>query len=192
GRYLLYTRPQDGFVDTGKGGGIAYGFIDDFCDPVIKEEFLLDAKRYHTVYELKNGAGPSPIRSERGWIHIAHGVRNTAAGLRYVLYAFATALDDPTKVIAKPSGYLLAPQGAERVGDVSNVLFSNGVIVDDDGRVFLYYASSDTRLHVATTTMTRLTDYVFNNPPEAFRSLDSAKQRKALVAANEAAKKGAR
>jgi len=192
GRYLLYTRPQDGFIDTGKGGGIAFGYLDDFTHPVIKEEFLLDAKKYHTIYELKNGAGPSPIKTDRGWIHIAHGVRNTAAGLRYVLYAFATALDDPSKVIAKPSGYLLAPQGGERVGDVSNVLFTNGVIVDDAGCVYLYYASSDTRLHVATSTLARLTDYVFHNPPEAFRSLDSAAQRKALAAANDAVKKGAR
>ncbi len=191
GRYLLYTRPQDGFIDTGKGGGIAYGFLDDFTRPVIKEEFLLDAKKYHTIYELKNGAGPSPLKTDRGWIHIAHGVRNTAAGLRYVLYAFATALDDPTRVIAKPSGYLLAPRGEERVGDVSNVLFTNGAIVDDAGRVYVYYASSDTRLHVATTTLARLTDYVFHNPPEAYRSLDCAKQRQALAAANDAVKKGA-
>jgi len=192
GRYLLYTRPQDGFIETGKGGGIAYGFIDDFQHPVIQEEFLLDAKKYHTIYELKNGAGPAPIKTARGWIHIAHGVRNTAAGLRYVLYAFATALDDPTKVIAKPSGYLLAPRGAERLGDVGNVLFCNGAVKNEKDQIFIYYASADTRMHVATTDITRLTDYVFGNPPERFRSLDCAKQRKTLADANETALKGAK
>lgn len=184
GKYLLYTRPQDGFIDTGSGGGIACGFVDSMERPVIREEILLDAKKYHTVYETKNGVGPSPIKTDRGWIHLAHGVRNTAAGLRYVLYAFATALDDPTKVIAKPSGYLLAPRGQERTGDVSNVLFTNGAVLGEDGKVFLYYGSSDTRLHVAETTLARLVDYVFGNPPEAFRSADSVRQRLALIENN--------
>ncbi len=159
---------------------------------MIREEFLLDAKRYHTIYELKNGAGPAPIRTDRGWIHIAHGVRNTAAGLRYVLYAFATALDDPTKIIAKPSGYLLAPRGEERIGDVGNVLFCNGAIKNEKDEIFLYYASADTRLHVASTDVARLSAYVFGNPPERFRSLDCARQRKTLADANENALKGAK
>ncbi|MFA5006517.1 MAG: glycosidase [Candidatus Izemoplasmatales bacterium] len=191
GKYLLYTRPQDGFIETGAGGGIAFGFVDDMTRPVVAEEKILDAKRYHTVYELKNGAGPAPIKTERGWIHVAHGVRNTAAGLRYVLYAFATALDDPTRVVAKPSGYLLAPRGAERVGDVSNVLFANGAIVDGTD-VYLYYASSDTRLHVAGTTIARLADYVFENPSERFRSLDCAHQRADLADHNEKILEGAK
>ena len=152
--------------------------------PIIETETLLDPKRYHTIYETKNGAGPSPIKTAKGWIHIAHGVRNTAAGLRYVLYAFATALDDPTRVIAKPSGYLLAPRGEERIGDVSNVVFCNGAVRNDQGRIYLYYGSSDTRLHVAETTEERLMDYVFNNPPEAFRSADAVRQRVNLIQNN--------
>lgn len=184
GKYLLYTRPQDGFIETGSGGGIAYGFVESMENPVIKTETLLDPKRYHTIYETKNGAGPSPIKTAKGWIHIAHGVRNTAAGLRYVLYAFATALDDPTRVIAKPSGYLLAPRGEERIGDVSNVVFCNGAVRNDQGRIYLYYGSSDTRLHVAETTEERLMDYVFHNPPEAFRSADAVRQRLNLIQNN--------
>lgn len=184
GKYLLYTRPQDGFIDTGSGGGIACGFLDSMEHPVIREEILLDSKKYHTVYEVKNGIGPSPIRTDRGWIHLAHGVRNTASGLRYVLYAFATALDDPTQVIAKPSGYLLAPRGEERIGDVSNVVFTNGAVLGDEGRIYLYYGSSDTRLHVAETTLERLKDYVFGNPPEAFRSADCVRQRLNLIESN--------
>ncbi len=184
GRYLLYTRPQDGFIETGSGGGIAYGFVDSMEKPTIEKEILLDPKRYHTVYETKNGAGPSPIKTPQGWIHIAHGVRNTAAGLRYVLYAFATALEDPTRVIAKPSGYLLAPRGEERIGDVSNVLFCNGAVQNEQGKIYLYYGSSDTRLHVAETTIERLTDYVFHNPPEMFRSADSVRQRLSLIRNN--------
>jgi len=184
GRYLIYTRPQDGFIDTGSGSGIACGFIDSFEKPVIQEEILLDAKRYHTIYEVKNGVGPAPIKTKMGWIHIAHGVRNTAAGLRYVLYAFATDLLDPTKVIAKPSGYLLAPYEEERIGDVSNVLFCNGAVLNEKNEIYIYYASSDTRLHVAKTTADRLMDYVFHNPPEMFRSLDSAKQRVQLIRKN--------
>lgn len=184
GKYLIYTRPQDGFIDTGSGSGIACGFIDSFNNPVIEKEFLIDAKKYHTVYEVKNGVGPSPIKTEKGWIHIAHGVRNTAAGLRYVLYAFATDLKDPTKVIAKPSGYFLAPFEGERVGDVSNVVFCNGAVINEKEEIYIYYASSDTRLHVAKTTKERLLDYVFKNPSEMFRSLDSAKQRLELIKKN--------
>jgi 4-O-beta-D-mannosyl-D-glucose phosphorylase len=186
GKYLLYTRPQDGFIETGTGGGVAYGFLADMTHAVILEEKILDPKRYHTIYELKNGLGPSPIKTARGWIHLAHGVRNTAAGLRYVLYLFATALNDPTKIIAKPSGYFMAPQGMERVGDVSNVLFSNGWIRTATGEILIYYASSDTRLHVAKTTEAILLDYLFNHPVDPLRSIDCAKQRVALIQANEA------
>lgn len=183
-KYLFYTRPQDGFIYTGKGGGIAYGFVDSIEHLVIEEEHLLDEKKYHTIYEVKNGEGPSPIKTSKGWIHIAHGVRNTASGLRYVLYAFATSLEDPTKIIAKPSGYLLAPQDEEYVGDVSNVLFSNGVIVNQLEEVYLYYASSDTRLHVAKTTLPQLMDYVFQTPKEVFQSRDSVIQRIELIDKN--------
>jgi 4-O-beta-D-mannosyl-D-glucose phosphorylase len=185
GQYAFYTRPQDGFISTGSGGGIAFALCVDILKPIIKEEKILDAKRYHTVYEVKNGQGPAPIKTNYGWIHVAHGVRNTAAGLRYVLYVFATSLEDPTKVIAKPSGHFIAPYDDERVGDVSNVIFTNGLIVDDNEDVLIYYASSDTRLHVAKTTLTQLIDYTFNTPEEKFRSLDSAKQRNDLIKANE-------
>jgi 4-O-beta-D-mannosyl-D-glucose phosphorylase len=150
----------------------------------IETETILDAKTYHTIYELKNGLGPSPIKTAKGWLHLAHGVRNTAAGLRYVLYVFLTDLLDPTKVIAKPGGYFLAPQGMERVGDVSNVLFSNGWIKKEDGTILIYYASSDTRLHVAKTSEERLLDYCLNTPADPLRSLDCAKQRGALADAN--------
>lgn len=184
GKYAFYTRPQDGFIDAGSGSGICFGLCDDIEKPIIDEETVLDKKVFHTVYELKNGQGPAPIRTEKGWIHIAHGVRNTAAGLRYVLYVFATALDDITKVIAKPSGHLIAPYKDERIGDVSNVLFCNGAVVDDENNVYIYYASSDTRIHVATTTLERLMDYTFNNPPECFRTLDCVKQRNELIANN--------
>lgn len=186
GKYLLYTRPQDGFIETGKGGGIAYGFVSDMTDAKIDRETILDAKVYHTIYELKNGLGPSPIKTAKGWLHLAHGVRNTAAGLRYVLYVFLTDLADPTTVIAKPGGYFLAPQGLERVGDVSNVLFSNGWVRKEDGTILIYYASSDTRLHVAETSEERLLDYCLNTPTDPFRSLDCAKQRTALIEANAA------
>jgi 4-O-beta-D-mannosyl-D-glucose phosphorylase len=184
GKYLLYTRPQDGFIETGKGGGIAYGFCKDMKNAKIETEAILDAKTYHTIYELKNGLGPSPIKTAKGWLHLAHGVRNTAAGLRYVLYLFLTDLADPTKVIAKPGGYFLAPQGPERVGDVSNVLFSNGWVKLEDGTILIYYASSDTRLHVAKTSEERLLDYCQNTPADPKRSLDCAKQRGALAEAN--------
>lgn len=185
GQYAFYTRPQDGFISTGSGGGIAFGLCPDICKAHIQEEKVLDSRKYHTVYEVKNGQGPAPIKTEKGWIHIAHGVRNTAAGLRYVLYVFATSLDNPTKVIAKPGGYFIAPFGEERVGDVSNVIFCNGVVVNDQNEVFVYYASSDTRMHVASTTLDRLVDYTFNTPEDPFRSLDCAIQRGWLIEKNE-------
>lgn len=170
GKYALYTRPQDGFIDAGKGGGIGFGLADSMENAVVREETVMDKRRYHTVYEAKNGLGPAPIKTEKGWLHLAHGVRNTAAGLRYVLYMFMTDLQDLTKVTHKPAGFFMAPEGEERVGDVSNVLFSNGWIADDDGKVFIYYASSDTRLHVATSSIDRLVDYVMNSPEDGYRS----------------------
>lgn len=185
GKYAFYTRPQDAFISTGKGGGIAIGYSDSIEEPVIYKENLIDAKVYHTVYEVKNGAGAVPIKTKKGWIHIAHGVRNTAAGLRYVIYAFATSLDDISKVIAKPSGYLIAPEGSERVGDVSNVVFCNGVIVGNDESVKIYYASSDTRVHVAVTTLSKLIDYTFNTPEDPLRSIECVKQRIELIESNE-------
>lgn len=185
GKYAFYTRPQDGFISTGSGGGIAFGLCEDILNPVIDQETVIDERRYHTVYEVKNGQGPAPIKTDRGWIHIAHGVRNTAAGLRYVLYTFATSLDDPAKVIAKPGGHFIAPYDDERVGDVSNVIFCNGAVVNEKNEVFIYYASSDTRIHVATTTVDRLVDYTFNTPADEFRSLDNAAQRAKLIAQNE-------
>lgn len=184
GKYLLYTRPQDGFISTGTGGGIAFGYCDSMENPVVESETLMDEKKYHTIYEVKNGQGPAPIKTDKGWIHIAHGVRNTAAGLRYVLYTFATSLEDPTKVIAKPSGHFIAPYDDERVGDVSNVVFSNGVIVNEENQVFIYYASSDTRLHVATTTIDKLIDYTFHTPEDPFRSLACVDQRLELIEKN--------
>ena len=177
GKYAFYTRPSDGFNATGSGGGIGFGLCDSIENAVIDEEKLTSVRRYHTITEVKNGAGAVPIRTEKGWIHIAHGVRNTAAGQRYVIYAFATALDDPSRVIAEPGGYLIAPMGSERTGDVSNVVFTNGAIQTPDGRVFIYYASSDTRLHVATTTVAALTDYVFHTPSDPLRSADCVRQR---------------
>ena len=173
GKYAFYTRPQDGFINTGKGGGIGFGLCSNIENAVIEDEVVIDPKVYHTIYEGKNGLGPSPLKSPHGWLHLAHGVRNTAAGLRYVLYLFMTELKDPTKVIYKPAGYFMAPDGEERVGDVSNVLFSNGWIMDDDGAVFIYYASSDTRQHVATTTMEKLLDYVMNTPADGYSSFAS-------------------
>ena len=184
GRYAFYTRPMDDFIETGSGGGIGFGLCDDIEHAVIDEEKIISPRRYHTITESKNGAGAPPIRSDRGWIHIAHGVRNTAAGLRYVLYAFMTDLSDPSKVIAEPSGYLLAPLGIERVGDVSNVVFSNGVIAREDGSVYIYYASSDTRLHVATTTVNRLTDYCLGTPSDPLRSVDCVRQRIEMIEKN--------
>ncbi len=184
GQYAFYTRPMDDFIDTGSGVGIGFGLCRDIEHAVIDEERMTSIRRYHTITESKNGAGAVPIRTDRGFIHIAHGVRNTAAGLRYVIYAFATALEDPARVIAEPGGYLIAPMGEERVGDVSNVVFTNGAIAAPDGRVYIYYASSDTRMHVATTDIGRLTDYVFNTPPDALRSADCVQQRIGLIRRN--------
>ncbi|MDX2066820.1 MAG: glycosidase [Haliscomenobacter sp.] len=184
GKYAFYTRPQDGFISTGTGGGIGFGLADSMDNAVIEAETIIHERRYHTVYEVKNGQGPAPIKTPRGWLHLAHGVRNTAAGLRYVLYLFMTDLQDLTKVIHQPAGYFLAPEGLERVGDVSNVAFSNGWILDDDGSVFIYYASSDTRLHVATSTLDRLVDYCINTPEDGFRSAASVETLKAIIQRN--------
>lgn len=184
GKYAFYTRPMDDFIDTGSGGGVGFGLCDDITNAVIDEEKISSRRKYHTITEVKNGAGAVPIKTERGWIHIAHGVRNTAAGLRYVLYCFATDLKDPSKVIAEPSGLFLGPLGEERVGDVSNVVFTNGAAVTPSGNVYIYYASSDTRLHVATTTLEKLTDYVFNTPSDPGRSADCVKQRCDFIAKN--------
>ena len=184
GKYAFYTRPMDDFIETGSGGGIGFGLCDDITHAVIDEEKMTSIRRYHTITEAKNGAGAVPVKTDRGWIHIAHGVRNTAAGLRYVIYAFATALDDPSRVIAEPGGYLIAPFGEERVGDVSNVVFTNGAITAPDGRVYIYYASSDTRLHVAVTDIQRLKDYVFNTPSDPLRSADCVKQRVDFIRRN--------
>ena len=185
GKYAFYTRPQDGFIDTGAGGGIAIGYAAAVENAVIDKEYMVDEKRYHTVYEVKNGQGPAPIKTKHGWLHLAHGVRNTAAGLRYVLYMMMTDLNDLTKVIHKPGGYFLAPEGEERIGDVSNVAFSNGWILDDDGEtVFIYYASSDTRLHVATTTLSQLLDYCQNTPEDGYRSAASVATLKNIIDKN--------
>ena len=184
GKYAFYTRPMDDFIDTGSGGGIGFGLCDDIEHAVNDEEIITSKRKYHTITEAKNGAGATPIKTDKGYIHIAHGVRNTAAGLRYVIYAFATALDDPSKVIAEPGGFLIAPLGRERVGDVSNVVFTNGAIVNDKDEVFIYYASSDTRLHVATTTLDKLKDYVFNTLEDQLRSVDCVKQRCELIRKN--------
>ena len=184
GKYALYTRPMDDFIDTGSGGGVGFGLCDDIEHAVIDEEIITSKRVYHTITEVKNGAGAVPIKTEKGWIHIAHGVRNTAAGLRYVLYAFATDLHDPAKVIAEPSGFFLAPLGRERVGDVSNVVFTNGLIQRENGDVYIYYASSDTRLHVATTTVDKLIDYVFHTPEDPHRSVECVAQRVDLIRKN--------
>ncbi len=184
GKYAFYTRPQDDFIDAGDGGGICLGLCDDIKEPKIDEEILLSPRRYHTITESKNGAGAPPIKTDKGWIHIAHGVRNTAAGLRYVIYAFATDINDPFKVIAEPSGFLIAPRDSERIGDVSNVVFVNGVAVNEKGEVYIYYASSDTRTHVAKTDIDRLTDYVFKTPKDPLRSADCVKQRCELISKN--------
>ena len=184
GKYAFYTRTMDDFIDTGSGGGIGFGLCDDIEHAVIDEEIMTSRRKYHTITEAKNGAGAVPIKTDRGWIHIAHGVRNTAAGLRYVIYAFATDLEHPEKVIAEPSGLLIGPLGHERLGDVSNVVFTNGAIARDNGDVFIYYASSDTRMHVATTTIDKLVDYVFNTPSDPLRSADCVKQRIALIEKN--------
>ncbi len=184
GRYMLYTRPQDGFIDAGSGGGIAYGFCETMERAKISKERIVDARVYHTIKETKNGLGPSPVKTPEGWLHLAHGVRNTAAGLRYVLYMFMTSLDQPWRVTHAPGGHFLAPMGGERIGDVSNVVFSNGWIVEPDGRVFIYYASSDTRIHVATSSLERLLDYVKNTPPDGLTSSASVKKRISLAKHN--------
>ena len=175
GKYLLYTRPSDGFIDVGSGGGIGAALVDSMENAEIKDEKIIDARIYHTVKEVKNGAGATPIKTKDGWLHIAHGVRMNAAGLRYVLYCFMTALDDPTKVIYSPGGYFIAPKGKEREGDVSGCVFSNGAIVDDDGNIFVYYASADTRLQVASTTVDKMVDYCKNTPADGFNTHESVK-----------------
>jgi len=184
GKYAFYTRPQDGFIDTGKGGGIGWGVSNSMEPAVIEKEMVIDPKVYHTVYEAKNGLGPAPIKTKYGWLQLAHGVRNTAAGLRYVLYMFMTDLADPSKVLYQPAGYFMAPEGEERVGDVSNVLFSNGWILDEDGSVFIYYASSDTRLHVATSTIDQLVDYVMNTTRDGLTSAASLETLKKIIDKN--------
>lgn len=184
GKYAFYTRPMDDFIETGSGGGIGFGLCDDITHAVVDEEKMTSIRRYHTITEAKNGAGAPPIKTDKGWIHIAHGVRNTAAGLRYVIYAFATDLNDPSKVIAEPSGMLIGPRNWERVGDVSNVVFTNGAIAKDNGEVYIYYAASDTRMHVATTTIDKLTDYVFNTPQDPYRSVECVAQRCGFIKKN--------
>ena len=170
GKYALYTRPQDGFIDTGNGGGIGWALIDDISHAVVREQKIISARHYHTITEVKNGEGPHPIKTSKGWLHLAHGVRGCASGLRYVLYMYMTSLEDPSRTIAEPAGFFMAPEGGEYIGDVMNVLFSNGWIADEDGRVFIYYASSDTRMHVATSTVDRLVDYCMNTAPDGFRT----------------------
>ncbi|MCI8578569.1 MAG: glycosidase [Lachnospiraceae bacterium] len=184
GKYAFYTRPMDGFIDTGSGGGIGFGLCDDICHAVIDEEIITSRRVYHTLTETKNGAGAVPVRGKKCWIHIAHGVRNTAAGLRYVLYLFGTDLKDPSRVVAEPSGLFLAPLGWERVGDVSNVVFTNGAIARENGDVYIYYAASDTRMHVATTTVEKLEDYLFGTPCDPRRSRDCVNQRCELIRKN--------
>ncbi len=184
GKYALYTRPQDGFISAGKGGGIGFGLTESMENAYVEHETIIDNKNYHTVYEAKNGQGPTPIKTEKGWLHLAHGVRNTAAGLRYVLYMFLTDLDDLTRVLYKPAGYFLAPEGEERIGDVSNVVFCNGWIKDDDDTVYIYYASSDTRMHVATSTVEKLLDYVMNTPADGLRSASSVNTLNKIIDGN--------
>lgn len=184
GKYGLYTRPQDGFISVGKGGGIGWGLADDITKAEVKEEVIVDGRTYHTIKEVKNGQGPTPIKTELGWLHLGHGVRNTAAGLRYVLYLFLTELERPWIVKHQPAGHLIAPEGEERVGDVSNVVFSNGWITNEKGEVFIYYGSSDTRMHVATTSIAQLLDYVVNTPEDSLRSAGNVEQRYAMIKKN--------
>lgn len=185
GKYALYTRPQDGFIDTGNGGGIGWGLVDDITNAVLGEERIIDERIYHTIKEVKNGEGPHPIKTPKGWLHLAHGVRGTADGLRYVLYMYMTSLEEPWKKIASPGGYFMAPQGEEYVGDVMNVLFTNGWIADEDGKVFIYYASSDTRMHVATSTVDRLVDYCLNTPQDGLTTTESVKTINNLITRNQ-------
>lgn len=184
GKYAFYTRPQDGFIDAGSGGGIGWGLSDSMNPAIVDTETIVDQRYYHTIKEVKNGQGAAPVKTDKGWLHIAHGVRNTAAGLRYVIYAFLTDLQDPSKLIHAPAGHLIEPQGEERVGDVSNVVFTNGVIARENGEVYIYYASSDTRCHVATSTVDRLLDYIIHTPEDPLRSYACVEQRKALVSRN--------
>ena len=184
GKYALYTRPQDGFIETGKGGGIGWTLVDDITHAEVRNERIIFGRNYHTIYEVKNGEGPAPIKTPQGWLHLAHGVRNTADGLRYVLYMYMTALDDPTRIIAKPGGWFLVPEGYEYIGDVMNVAFANGWIADEDGKVFIYYASADTRLHVATTTIDQLLNYCLHTPEDGLTTSASVEKIKALVAKN--------
>jgi len=190
GKYAFYTRPQDSFIEAGKGGGIGWGLCPDIQNPIIDFEKIINTREYHTIKESKNGAGATPIKTEEGWLHIAHGVRNTAAGLRYVLYVFVCDLSDPSRVIYEPGGYFLAPYGDERIGDVSNVVFSNGAVKRDDGTIFIYYGSSDTRMHVVRTDEKRILDYAMNTPPDGLRSAISVEQRLELI--NRNLKKGYR
>ena len=184
GKYALYTRPQDGFIDAGSGGGIGWALVDDITCAEVKEETIIDRRYYHTIKEVKNGEGPHPIKTSKGWLHLAHGVRGCAAGLRYVLYMYMTSLEDPAKVIASPAGFFMAPEGEERIGDVSNVLFTNGWIADEDGTVFIYYASSDTRMHVATSTIDRLVDYCMNTPADGLFTSTSVETLKKQIDKN--------
>jgi len=184
GKYALYTRPQDGFIDTGSGGGIGWALVDDMTHAEVKEEKIIYERKYHTITEVKNGEGPHPLKTAKGWLHLAHGVRGTADGLRYVLYMYMTSLEDPTKVIAKPGGFFLVPEGDEYIGDVMNVAFANGWIKDEDGRVLIYYASADTRLHVATSSVERLVDYCMNTPEDGLTTSASVETIKKLVAKN--------
>ncbi len=184
GKYALYTRPQDGFIDAGSGGGIGWGLVDDITNAVVNDETIIDERFYHTIKEVKNGEGPHPIKTEKGWLHLAHGVRGCAAGLRYVLYMYMTALDEPSRLIAAPAGHLMGPIGEERIGDVSNVLFTNGWIADEDGKVFIYYASSDTRMHVATSTIDKLVDYCLNTPKDGLYTASSVETLKRQIEKN--------
>lgn len=185
GKYALYTRPQDSFIDAGKGGGIGWALVDSMEHAVITDERIINLRQYHTIKESKNGEGPHPIKTDRGWLHLAHGVRGCASGLRYVLYMYMTALDEPSRVIAEPSGFFIAPEGQEYIGDVMNVTFSNGWIEDPDGKVFIYYASSDTRLHVATSTVERLVDYCLNTEPDGLRTGLTVERINRLIDLNE-------
>lgn len=184
GKYALYTRPQDGFIDTGSGGGIGWALVEDITNAVVENELIIDERLYHTIKEVKNGEGPHPIKTPQGWLHLAHGVRNCASGLRYVLYLYMTSLEEPWKRIASPGGYFMAPVGDEYMGDVMNVLFSNGWIADEDGRVFIYYASSDTRMHVATSTVEQLVDYCLNTPSDGLTTGESVKTLNKLIDKN--------
>lgn len=184
GKYAFYTRPQDGFIDTGSGGGIGWALVDDITNAEIKEEKIIYPRHYHTITEVKNGEGPHPLKTPRGWLHLAHGVRGCASGLRYVLYMYMTALDDPTHVIARPRGYFLVPEEWEYIGDVMNVVFSNGWIADENGKVFIYYASSDTRMHVATSTIDKLVDYCMNTPEDGYSTVKSVETIKRLIEKN--------